>query len=149
VTRRNIQTASFSLVEITVALGIGAFCLIAILGLLPIGVQSNRDSSSQTAATTIMRNVIADMRATPNGSTTSAQYQVTFGTAKTMYFDGTGHFGTSVAPDSRYQLNITFPNSGGGTFAPTYAALILSWPANASPNVASGSVEMFAAFDRH
>jgi uncharacterized protein (TIGR02598 family) len=149
VTRRNIQTASFSLVEITVALGIGAFCLIAILGLLPIGVQSNRDSSSQTAATTIMGNVIADMRATPNGSTTSTQYQVTFGTAKTMYFDGSGHFSTSVAPDSRYQLNIAFPNSGGGTFAPTYAALTLSWPAKASPNVANGSVEMFAAFDRH
>src|SRR5262249_31991684 len=132
----------------TVALGIGAFCLIAILGLLPVGVQQNRDSFSQTAGTTILRNVIADMRAAPNASSTSTQYQITFGNPKTLFFDGSGRISTSVGPDSRYQLNISFP-SNTGTFAPTYAFLTLSWPANANPSSASGSVEMFAAFDRH
>ena len=147
-TSRVNRIASFSLVEVTVALGVGAFCLIAILGLLPVGVQQNRDSSSQTAATTIIRNVIADMRATPKTSNTSAQYQIAFGNSRTLFFDGSGHASTSTGPDSRYQLNISFPTNNG-TFAATYAHLTLSWPADANPSAASGSVEMFAAFDRH
>jgi len=140
--------ASFSLVEVTIALGVGAFCLIAIFGLLPVGIQQNRDSFSQTAGTTILRNVIADMRATPNASSTSAQYHVTFGSQKTLFFDASGRATASIGPDSRYKLNISFPSSTGA-FAPTYSHLTLSWPANANPSAASGSVEMFAAFDRH
>ena len=139
---------SFSLVEVTVALGVGAFCLIAIFGLLPIGVQQNQASFSQTMGTTIMRNVIADLWATPNASSTSAQYQITFGTSKTLFFDDSGRANTSSGPNSRYQLNVSFP-SNSGTFAATYAHLTLSWPANANPGDARGSVEMFAAFDRH
>ncbi len=143
------RPTAFSLVEITVALGIGAFCLIAVFGLLPIGVQTNRDASSQTAATAIVCNVIADMRSTPNAATTSAQYQITFGNSRTLYFDGSGHFDTSLNPDSRYQLNVSFPSAGGGTFAPTYANLNVRWPASSTANTASGSVEMFVALDRH
>jgi uncharacterized protein (TIGR02598 family) len=143
------RATAFSLVEITVALGIGAFCLIAVFGLLPIGVKTNRDASSQTTATAILCNVIADMRSTPNATTTSTQYQITFGNTRTLYFDGAGHFDTSASPDSRYQLNVTFPSAGGGTFAPIYANLNVRWPANAAATSASGSVEMFVAFDRH
>ena len=55
---------AFSLVEVTLALGIAAFCLIAVFGLIPVGVQTNRNATSQTAATNIIASVIADMRAT-------------------------------------------------------------------------------------
>src|SRR5437773_8477828 len=34
--------AAFSLVEITLALGVGAFCLIAVLGMLPVALRLNR-----------------------------------------------------------------------------------------------------------
>ena len=53
----------FSLVEVTLAIGIAAFCLIAVFGLVPIAVQTNRNATSQTAATNIIASVIADMRA--------------------------------------------------------------------------------------
>src|SRR5213080_3141678 len=55
---------AFSLVEVTLALGIAAFCLIAVFGLMPIGVQTNRNATSQTRATGIMASVIADIRTT-------------------------------------------------------------------------------------
>jgi uncharacterized protein (TIGR02598 family) len=38
--------SDFSLVEVTLALGIAAFCLIALFGLMPVGVQTNRNTTS-------------------------------------------------------------------------------------------------------
>jgi uncharacterized protein (TIGR02598 family) len=141
------STAAFSLVEVTLALGIAAFCLIAVFGLMPVGVQTNRNATSQTAATSILSNVIADMRATPKppAINTSIQYGITFGTDRTLYFDNAGQFTTSLGANSRYQLNVTWY----GTSGLRYADLKVTWPAAATPANASGSTEMFAAFDRN
>src|SRR5438094_8087654 len=90
--------AAFSLVEVTLALGIAAFCLIAVFGLIPVGVQTNRNATSQTAATNIMAAVVADLRATPKPNTTSTQFGMTYGTNRCadgcsqppLYFDSAG-----------------------------------------------------------
>src|SRR5207248_9104288 len=42
--------SAFSLVEVTLALGVAAFSLLFILGLLPISVKINQASSNQTVA---------------------------------------------------------------------------------------------------
>jgi uncharacterized protein (TIGR02598 family) len=143
----------FSLIEVTLALGVAAFCLLALLGLLPLGVQTNQSSISQTAAGALMASVVADLRATPKASPTSAQYAVTFGAAKVLYFDVEGR---PVPPDNpnsngRYRLTITFPPSPVGSVAPTFACLKVSWPASVDPatTMPLGLVETFAAFDRH
>ncbi len=144
---RSLQsTSAFSLVEITLALGIAAFCLLAVFGLMPVGVQTNRNATSQTAATNIIASVIADMRATT--SSTSPQYGITFGTAKTLYFDGAGQFAALLGANSRYRVSITFPSSPTGL---SYGDVKVTWPAPVDPatTTPSGSVEMFAAFDRN
>ena len=138
------RVAAFSLVELTLALGIAAFCLIAVLGLIPIAVQTNRNATSQTAGTGIIASVISDMRATT--SSTSPQYGITFGAAKTLYFDSAGQFTTSLGANSRYRVSVTFPSSPSGL---SYADVNITWPAAATAANASGSVEMFAAFDRN
>jgi uncharacterized protein (TIGR02598 family) len=138
------KATGFSLVEVTLALGIAAFCLIAVFGLMPVGVQTNRNATSQTAATNIIASVIADMRATT--SPTSPQYGITFGTAKTLYFDGTGQFTTSLDTNSRYRVSVTFPSSPTGL---SYADIKVTWPAAATSTNASGVSETFAAFDRN
>jgi uncharacterized protein (TIGR02598 family) len=142
------SSAAFSLVEVTLALGIAAFCLIAVFGLMPVGVQANRNATSQSAATSILSNVIADLRATPKppAINTSVQYGITFGTnPPPLYFDGSGQFTTSLGTNSRYQLNVTWY----GTSGLRYADVKVTWPAAATPANANGSVEMFAAFDRN
>ena len=139
-------TSAFSLVELTLAIGIAAFCLIAVFGLMPVGVQTNRNATSQTAAANVMAAVIADLRATPKTSTTSSQFAIIFGTDKTLYFDSVGQASTSLGTNSRYQLKIAWTST-----TPTgarYADLKVTWPAAATPANASGSVETFAAFDR-
>src|SRR5262245_45824785 len=140
--------AAFSLVEVTLALGIAAFCLIAVFGLMPVGVQTNRSATSQTAATNILAAVVADLRATPATSSTSTQYGITFGTnPPPLYFDGTGQFSRSLSANSRYQLNVTWSSSGWNGLK--YAGVKVTWPAAATPASAAGSTEMFAAFDRN
>ena len=140
------SNCAFSLVEVTLALGIAAFCLIAIFGLMPVGVQTNRNATSQTAATNITTAVVADLRATPKANTTSTQFGITFGTNPSpLYFDASGQFTTTLGANSRYQLNVTWY----GSIGLRYADLKVTWPAAATPTNASGSAEMFAAFDRN
>lgn len=156
---RSRQTA-FSLVEVTLALGIAAFCLIAVFGLMPVGVQTNRNAKSQTAATSILSNVLADIRTTAKvtaSATPSPLYNIIVPARgisnpapQTLYFDGTGQFTISLGANSRYQLNVTFPpNPDPSAFKATYADLKVTWPAAATPANASGATEIFAAFDRN
>lgn len=150
--RLNFNVGAFSLVEVTLALGVAAFCLLAVFGLVPVGVQTNRNATSQTAAANIMAAVVADLRATPKANTTSAQFGITFGTNTTLYFDGSGQFATSAGANSRYQLNVTWnvanPTAACSAALPC-ADLKVTWPAAATPANASGTAETFAAFDRN
>jgi uncharacterized protein (TIGR02598 family) len=143
----NCKQAAFSLVEVTLALGVAAFCLLAVFGLMPVGVQTNRNATSQTAAANIMAAVVADLRATPKANTTSSQFGITFGANTTLYFDGTGLFSISQGANSRYRLNVTW----SGSAALRYAYLKVTWPAAVDPTTTtpSGLAEMFSAFDRN
>jgi uncharacterized protein (TIGR02598 family) len=152
--RLNSIVSAFSLVEVTLALGIAAFCLIAVFGLLPVGVQTNRNATSQTAAGNIISAVVTDLRTMPKTSGSWAGVSLQFGIPLQpstqlyrLYFDGQGRFTTSLSADSRYQVNVTFPVKGNLT----YADIKLTWPAAVDPatTMPSGSVEMFAALDRN
>src|SRR2546430_17709709 len=68
---------SFSLVEVTLALGVAAVSLLVIFSLLPIGLQTNQRSIEQTASVDILSAVAADLRAAPRGgATTSTQFGI-------------------------------------------------------------------------
>ena len=161
-----ISTSAFSLVEVTLALGIAAFCLIAVFGLIPVGVQTNRNATSQTAATNIAALVVADLRAAPRPPPTHRYFALTsaiglrgdyISTAKAnapLTFRARSlalalhRIGTSVNIQPWYQVNVTFPPSTGNL---TYANLKVTWPAAVDPatTTPAGSVEMFAALDRN
>jgi|ERR1043166_390235 uncharacterized protein (TIGR02598 family) len=150
---RSYRATGFSLVEVTLALGLAAFCLIALFGLLPLGTQTHQSSISETAAASLLASVVADLRTTPKASLTSPQFEITFGTAKILYFDEAGR---SVVPadtnaNPRYRATITFPPSPAGPAAPTFVSLKVSWPASVDPAVTtpSGLIETFSALDRN
>ena len=144
--RSIISQSAFSLVEVTLALGIAAFCLIAVFGLVPVGVQTNRNATSQTAATNILSNVTADIRASPPGQGASPRYRVNRnkGIPTVLYFDDQGQSTTSRGPNSRYRLDAQVTKLiAAGSVYPTYIWLKVSWPAASNPisNPPSGSVE--------
>lgn len=143
------RSSGFSLVEVTIALGVVAVSLLTLFALIPVGLKTNQNSISQTAATSIMTSVLADMGATPKAAATSTQFAVTFGAAKTLYFDAEGSSSASPTANSRYRVNITFPPSAGGSKSATLSYVQVTWPALATTANAIGHCEMFAAFDRN
>ena len=156
------RRAAWLLGACVLALGVAAFCLIAVFGLMPIGVQTNRNAMSQTRATNIMTAVIADLRATAKANNTSSQFAIRFGTAKTLYFDTDGQASCDLAGSqradcvsawsppiqTRYRLTVTFPTSPSGL---SYVYVKATWPAPLDPatTTPSGSAEIFAAVDRN
>ena len=108
--RRLRPVAAFSLVELTLALGIAAFCLMTVFALVPVAVLTNRNATSQTAATNVMAAVVTDLRATPTAKSTSAQFGITYATSgiQTRYFDDSGTASISPTANSRYRLDITW-----------------------------------------
>ena len=157
--------AAFSLVEVALALGIASFCLIAVLGLVPLGVNTGQLASDQTAASSILTHVLADLRAAPmtsppGGPATSKEYSImipanaTGGAAATpavLYFGNTAQqFAVSpTAVASRYRLTVNFLTPAGGRAA-TGVTLLVTWPAQVAPNASpSGRVQVFAGLDRN
>ena len=152
-------THAFSLVEVTLALGVAAVSLLVIFSLLPIGVQTNQRSIEQTASVDLLSAVAADLRATPvttprGGATTSTQFGINIPAAggtgsTTLFFNSAGQSSTSQQSDSRYRMTVTFPSTGGGAKTATFVDLKVTWPAAAAIANAQGSAEIFAAFDRN
>jgi uncharacterized protein (TIGR02598 family) len=151
--------SAFSLVEVTLALGVAALSMLVIFSLLPIGLQTNQRSIEQTTSADILSAVLADLRATPvtnprGSATTSTQFGTSIPPAgstgaTTLFFNSAGQFASSQQSDSRYRLTLTFVSSGGGAKTATMANLQITWPAGAAVTNAQGSAEMFAAFDRN
>jgi uncharacterized protein (TIGR02598 family) len=56
---------AFSLVEVVLALGVIAFALTAMLGLLVVAMDSDKSSGSDTALAAMSRQVFSDLRAMP------------------------------------------------------------------------------------
>src|SRR6266446_4410740 len=70
------QDAAFSMVEIVLALGVAAFALIAVMGMLPVGIKIQQASVNQTKANAVISQIIDDLRADirlPKGQASKAQ----------------------------------------------------------------------------
>src|SRR6266513_1196341 len=57
------ETAGFSLVELTLALGVAALCLLVLLGLLPTTLKTQQASIQQTTANQIISQISSFLRA--------------------------------------------------------------------------------------
>jgi uncharacterized protein (TIGR02598 family) len=146
--------SGFSLVEVTLALGVAAFCLLAVFGLLPIGLKTQQTAIEQTAATRIVSAAASDLRNTARTATASSLFAIpipanTATSLSTLYFDTEGRYSPAITANSRHRLTITFsPNSTGGRGA-TFVHLLVSWPATATTGNAAGVAETFLALDRN
>jgi uncharacterized protein (TIGR02598 family) len=157
----NRTNSAFSLVELTLALGVAAFCLLAVFGLMPVGVQTNRNATSQTAATNILTSVVSDLRGSPPNQQPSSKYGIFRGKGNptTVCFDGRGGWFkltgiSTVCPANYpvYRLFVQVDNTTTGTVAyPAQAYLRVTWPAAANPSATpsirpSGSVETVTTY---
>jgi uncharacterized protein (TIGR02598 family) len=159
------ETAAFSLVEVTLALGVAAFCLITVSGLLPTGLKTQQASVQQTTANHVMTEILGDLRADvrlPPGQYRHLEEDSGFGlhghwanvyAPDTLYFTNqatmTGTLSPPSAPaDAAFRAKITYlfpPNA-----STSVAKIIVSWPAQVDPaaSTPAGSVEAFIAVNR-
>jgi hypothetical protein len=158
------ETDAFSLVEITLAIGVSAFCLIALLGLVPIALKTQHASVQQTTANQVLSQVAADLRASvryPPGLAQQLNDQqkvlrghwANVGTPDTLYFTNegsqTGGLTPSNAPaDAVFRLTLTYLAPPTETTA--LANIKVTWPAMVDPatGTPAGSVETFIAVNR-
>lgn len=164
------KTAAFSLVEVALALGVAALCLILLLGLLPAAIKVQQASVQQTAANEITNIILADLNAyvrlPPGQQKKSQEGQVGLGlnghwgavaTPQTTFFNDNGQqvgqpsLG-STDPDApagavfRAKITYQFPPNASTSIA----TIFVSWPAQVKPTTGTpaGSVETFIAVNR-
>lgn len=150
-------TRSFSLVEVTLALGIAAFCLLAVMALLPVGLNTQSTAIKQTAVNGVLSEIIGDLRAAarlPPGQV-SKQFSLHSRwdpTPDFLYFTNegkqTGNTNQTNPPaDAIFRATITYIQTTAQTS--TLANIKVTWPAAQSDlTKVTGSVETLAAIDR-
>lgn len=65
----------FSLIEVTISLGILAFCMVAILGLIPVGLGSQQAAQEESRATAALNMVATAVRSATRDSGTAGEYK--------------------------------------------------------------------------
>lgn len=152
--------SGFSLIEVTIAVSVAGFCLLAILGLLQTGIASQRATVEQTAATSIAAMLYADLSVP--GTNDSPRFGIrrsgVVANPQTLYFDDagktTGTIGSAPGPTARYRATLEVrPPASPTNRAVTPVRLLVTWPAAADPLPAqwpsrhSGAVETWTALD--
>jgi type II secretory pathway component PulJ len=156
--KRASLNRGFSLVEVVLALGVAAFCLIAVMGLLPVALKVQQASIQQTKANAIISQITTDLRADvrlPPGQDSKAQgdwhnlhgHWADVATPDVLYFTNDTNQ-TTATSDAVFRATITY------LFPPTtttsLANIKVTWPARVDPATAlpAGSVETFIAVNR-
>jgi uncharacterized protein (TIGR02598 family) len=162
--QRPSHTVAFSLIEVTLALGITAFCLLTVFALLPVALKTQQASIQQTTANTIASQIVADLSAAlrlPPGQ-------------QSKQFNLHGHWARELHPDIIYFTKDGTYIHPGSTESQVFLAAVtyleppnettsladitVGWPAAGIPingdtgqpdfSKGAGKVEAFAAINR-
>jgi len=158
------KTVAFSLVEVTLAIGVTAFCLLAVIGLLAAGLQTQQASIQQTTAAQTLSIFAGTLRASvryPPGlmdkldcqSRNINSHWCGVGRPDTIYFTNegfqTGGLTPSTIPsDAVFRLTMTYLLPPTQTTA--LASIAVTWPAQVDPStgIPAGTVRTFIAVNR-
>lgn len=104
-------TAAFTLVEIMIATGLITFSVIAVLGVLPVGLTSLRQSMNQTVEAQIVRSIAAQAVTTSFTNLARTSYYEIDGqlldSSNGAYYTATITTAPSVFPGSQQSTTIT------------------------------------------
>jgi len=153
--RRN-KSRGFSLVEVALAMGIASFCLVSLLGLVPVGVTSTGNAGDEARAMNAIMAIARDLATVPRPGSADASGGYNFslpsagGAARSQpfYVTESGQYaGDNLTESARYSVAATIlpPASRFGTYL---VRLDLSWPAGASLENATGYVTTVVALNR-
>ena len=164
-----VDPAAFSLVEVTLALGVAAVCLITVLGVLPTSLRTQQSSIQQTTANQIISTIFCFLRADvrlPPGQ----ENKVCGDDGSCDWGNLHGNWGRRALPDTLYftkeakQIGLNGSPPSGAVFRATItyrlpptdttalADIRVTWPAQVDPDqpgsVPAGSVRALIAVNR-
>lgn len=127
------RDGAFSLVEVTIALGIFVFALVAILGLFPMAVQTSRASLDLFTVTQIANGLASDLGRKPFSDFQSDQSEERFfdGQAREVPASGEAVYQVRVSMEASESNNllrtiITVSRGGDVTSARTFSYLLFN-----------------------
>ena len=143
--RSRFYLRGFSLVEVTLALGICSVCLVTVIGLMPVGINTNHNSLEQTAAAAVAREVVGDLWGVSSTAVATAvtqgtkmqtqRYQIPLpGTttaastvpADTLFLAENGTISNSAAT-ARYRVDIAY-GASTSVNQPAAVLVVVTWP---------------------
>ena len=148
------KEAAFSLVEVTLALGIIAFAFIAILGMIPVGLTASREAAESVATSLIAQDAFTKVQAKLNTESAFTTFNVSLsGTPPKDYvffYNTDGGYITDGNDVSKLRSSTQFRAeiSGGNmaSYPPNISSDVLkcvtvriSWPINTSTGAALGA----------
>jgi len=113
-----VRRSGFSLIEVMLALALVSIGIVAILGMLPTGVQSSRDAADNTLSATIVHDVFSTLRSSPFTNITNLNAFVlvpplptpcnlqNFNSSTSAYFDQAGF--STTQPNGYYKITLNF-----------------------------------------
>ena len=141
-----INRKAFSLIEVVIALGIFAFCIVGIVGLLPIAANSVKSVSQESNANNIAESIAGFWQVAPLGSSTTGgnftMGNFTVGSlTDTFYYDNNGALVSSVDEAS---LKLDYDAKGLSGYPSSFTVnLTFTWPPNASVNSTTANKRTF------
>ena len=134
--RHNSTNAGFSLIEVVIALGIFSFCIVAIVGLLPVGMNSVRSVSNENNAIHIASSIEGIWQVVPtNTSITYSNFPITnlyigiTNNAPPFYFNEFGEQTDSAGAS----VNMTYTANASTTTSSAYdVKMVFKWPPHAT-----------------
>jgi uncharacterized protein (TIGR02598 family) len=140
--KRAFSARAFSLVEVVVALGLFAFCIVAITGLLSVGLGSTRSVVNEGIAVNIATSIFGAWQVQESGAaplTVPGIFEnlpaLNASNQTTMYFDSNGE--QVDAPEvAALEMEYIIVASGIGAAIDSSIELIFRWPVGASPAAA-------------
>lgn len=148
----NVQRQSaFSLVEVTLAIGIVSFALLAILALVPVGMKSGSEAIDATHTSLIGQDAQNRVRSTVTNTTFASANDI----SSAWFYDRDGGFvGTAITFNAFYRADATIHKDWGVNASPSNVDATLlrpvtvqvRWPVNTSNGNPLGNNETSFTF---
>ena len=144
--RVGMGSSGFSLIEVVIAIGVVSLALLPLLGLLPVGLNSNRSSTTQTGAMSLATAIAADIRTTTTGVSPRFGIQTAAFGGQTLYFDETGVLGTLQPGKPGYKAYV---QAVAVSTTKTVVRVTLTWPPQAPDASILGSADVLVPVEKN